>query len=158
MAFELFLVLIQNELRIICDWLKKYAYVYSAGPCCNTCLLIMKTPFISDATANRTLLALIFFLSLGVNLSQDYAVCLYQPLPEQTLVFTHLLKSQCEKEKRAISPFSTVFSTLLKNFLSLSSNSKLSFTNSLSLERSNICRLGRVTAVTCLDLRLLSIF
>ena len=44
----------------------------------------------------------------------------------------------------AISPFSTVFSTLLKNFLPLSPNLKLSSANSFRLEESKICRLGKV--------------
>ena len=44
-------------------------------------------------------------------------------------------------EQRAISPFPTVFSTCLDNFLSFSSNLKLSSANSFSLEESKICRL-----------------
>ena len=43
--------------------------------------------------------------------------------------------------KRAISPFPTVFSTHLDNFLPFSSNLKLSSANSFSLEESKICRL-----------------
>ena len=42
---------------------------------------------------------------------------------------------------RAISPFPTVFSTRLDNFLPFSSNLKLSSANSFSLEASKICRL-----------------
>ena len=45
--------------------------------------------------------------------------------------------------KRAISPFPTVFSTLLENFLLFSLSSKLSCVNSFSLEESKICRLGK---------------
>ena len=44
---------------------------------------------------------------------------------------------------RAISPFPTVFSILSENFLSISSNSKLSSANSLSLEESKSCQLGK---------------
>ena len=44
---------------------------------------------------------------------------------------------------RAISPFHTVFSTCLKNFLSFSSNMKLSSANSFSLEESKVCCLGK---------------
>ena len=43
--------------------------------------------------------------------------------------------------QRAISPFSTVFSTRLDNFLPFSSNFKLSYANFFSLEESKICRL-----------------
>ena len=46
------------------------------------------------------------------------------------------------RSKRAISPFPTVFSTLLIHFLLFSSSLKLSFANSFSLEESKICRLG----------------
>ena len=50
-----------------------------------------------------------------------------------------------EKEKLlAISPFPTVFSTRLDNFLPFSSNLKLSSANSFSLEESKICRLVMV--------------
>ena len=42
---------------------------------------------------------------------------------------------------QAISPFPTVFSTCLDNFLLFSSNLKLSSANSFSLEESKICRL-----------------
>ena len=45
--------------------------------------------------------------------------------------------------QRAISPFPTVFSTLLENFLPLSSNLKLSSANSFRLEESKISRLGK---------------
>ena len=41
------------------------------------------------------------------------------------------------------SPFSTVFSTLLENFLPLLSNMKLSSAKSFSLEESKICCLGK---------------
>ena len=45
--------------------------------------------------------------------------------------------------ERAISPFPTVFSILLENFLPFSSMLKLSSANSLSLEESTICGLGK---------------
>ena len=44
---------------------------------------------------------------------------------------------------QAISPFPTVFSTGLKNFLPFSSNLKLLSANSFSLEESKICCLGK---------------
>ena len=59
---------------------------------------------------------------------------------------TSLLKTLWEKEKLLVmsnSPFSTVFSTRLDNFLPLSSNLELLSANSLSLEGSKICRLGK---------------
>ena len=43
--------------------------------------------------------------------------------------------------ERAISPFPTVFSTRVDNFLPFTSNMKLSSANSFSLEESKICRL-----------------
>ena len=52
-------------------------------------------------------------------------------------------RKHCGKRRncswRAISPFPTVFSTHLDNFLPLSSNLKLSSANSFSLEESKIC-------------------
>ena len=45
---------------------------------------------------------------------------------------------------RAISSFPTVFSTHLENFLPFSSSLKLSFAESFSLEKSEICCLGKV--------------
>ena len=59
---------------------------------------------------------------------------------------TSLLKTLWEKEKllvMTISPFPTVFSTLIGNFTPFSSNSKLSSAKSFSLEESKICRLGK---------------
>ena len=50
---------------------------------------------------------------------------------------TSLLKILC------ISPFPTVFSTLLENFIPFLSNLKLLSANSLSLEESKSCRLGK---------------
>ena len=45
--------------------------------------------------------------------------------------------------QRAISPFPTVLSTLLENFLPFSSNLKLWSANSFSSEESKICHLGQ---------------
>ena len=45
--------------------------------------------------------------------------------------------------QQAISLFPTVFSTRLENFMLFLSNLKLSAANSLSLEKSKICRLGK---------------
>ena len=59
---------------------------------------------------------------------------------------TNLLKTLWEKEKlliQVITPFLTVFSTLLINFPPFSSNLKLLPANSFSLEESKICRLGK---------------
>ena len=44
--------------------------------------------------------------------------------------------------KRAISPFPSVFSTHMDNFLPFSSKLKLSSANSFSLEKSKICCMG----------------
>ena len=56
----------------------------------------------------------------------------------------NLLKTLWEKEKLlAISPFPTVFSNHLENFLPLSSHLKLSAANSLNLEESKIYCLGK---------------
>ena len=54
---------------------------------------------------------------------------------------TSLLKTLWGKELRAISPFPTVFSTRLDNFIPFLSNLKLSSANSFSMEESKICRL-----------------
>ena len=62
---------------------------------------------------------------------------------------TSLLKTLWEKEKLLVmsnSPFPTVFSTLLENFLSFSSNLKLLSANSVCLKGSKIC---------CLEMSLL---
>ena len=60
---------------------------------------------------------------------------------------TSLLKTLWEKEKlllkRAISPFLTVFSTHLKNFLPFSSNLKLSSANYFSLHQSKTLSFGK---------------
>ena len=55
-----------------------------------------------------------------------------------SLVFTCLLKTLWEKEKLLV-----MFSTYLENFLPFSSNWKLSFANSFSLEASKTCCLGK---------------
>ena len=58
-----------------------------------------------------------------------------------------VFRKHCGKRRncsqQAISSFPSVFSTLLENFLPFSSNSKLSSANSLSLEESKICCLGK---------------
>ena len=57
-----------------------------------------------------------------------------------------LLKTLWEKEKlhlKAISPFPPVFSTRSENCLPFSSSVKLLSANTLSLEESKICRLGK---------------
>ena len=77
------------------------------------------------------------------------------PPPEKPLTHSHTMtpfdtpgklvfRKHCGKrrnEQRAISPFPTVFSTPLDNFLPFSSNLKLLSANSFSLEVSKICRL-----------------
>ena len=94
-----------------------------------------------------------------------------QPFPKQVLVFMCLLYKSfgktvgkgeitCNEQfllfplcllpflrtfiKLVISPFSTVFSTLLENFLPFSSNLELSSANSFTLEKSRIGCLGKV--------------
>ena len=76
----------------------------------------------------------------------------FNPFPNKSRIFlrvcsTSLLKTLSEKEKLLImsnfSFFPSVFSTLLDIFLPFSSNSKLSSANSLSLEESKICYLGK---------------
>ena len=49
--------------------------------------------------------------------------------------------------KRAISPFHTVFSTHLENFLPFSSNLNMSSANSISLEESKIHQLGKYVII-----------
>ena len=58
---------------------------------------------------------------------------------------TSLLKTLWEKEKLLVTSnfsFFTVFSICFENFRSISSNLKLSFATSFSLEESKFCRLG----------------
>ena len=81
-----------------------------------------------------------------------HCVVMGLPFPKQALVFTCLQYKSFENtvgkgeiaHKQAISPFATVFSTLLKTFLPFSSNLKLSSAISFSLEGSKICHLGKV--------------
>ena len=69
---------------------------------------------------------------------------LHWPFPKQTLVFmclhTSLLKTPWEKEK--LGKGEIALSTLLENFLPLSSNTKLSSANYFNLEEYKICRSG----------------
>ena len=74
-----------------------------------------------------------------------------QPFPKQALVFTCQEYKSFENtvgkaeiaRKPAISPFPTVFSTLLENLLPSSSKLRLLSANSFSLEKSKICCLGK---------------
>ena len=74
----------------------------------------------------------------------------FNPFPNKPW-FLHVcsksfLKTLWEKEKLlwwAISPFPTVFSILLENFSSFSSNLQLLSANSCNLEESKICSLGK---------------
>ena len=69
---------------------------------------------------------------------------------KKTPCFIHILcvnpfESGCLtlSKQRAISPFPTLLSTLLENFLPFSSSLKFSSANSFSLEECKICRLGK---------------
>ena len=73
-------------------------------------------------------------LSLGFNVS---AVAVFENTGKRRNCFSW-----------AISPFPTVFSNHLENFLSFSSNSKLSCANFFNFEESKICRVGKGYAVT----------
>ena len=93
-------------------------------------------------------------LQRPVNLSMLFWSSFY-PFPNKPWFLrvcgTNLLKTLREKEKllvRAISPFHTLFSTVLENFLPFSSNLKLSSANSISLEESKICHLGKELSST----------
>ena len=72
---------------------------------------------------------------------------MYFTFPEQALVFKCLPYKSSEntvgKGERAISPFPTVFSTRLENFLPFSSNLKLPSANFFRLEGFKICCLGK---------------
>ena len=77
---------------------------------------------------------------------------IFNPFPKKALVvFTCLQykssvktvgKGEIARNERFCF-FSTTFSSRLKNFVTISSNSKLSSANSSSLEESNIGRLGK---------------
>ena len=90
---------------------------------------------------------------------QDY------PFPKQALVFKSLQYKSFENTVGQVEIarneqfllFPQFFSTLLDNFLPFSSNLKLSSANSLSLEQSKICRLGKgsltiLKTISCLFL------
>ena len=72
---------------------------------------------------------------------------LSQTIPGFYVSAVQVFRKHCGKRRncslRAISPFSTVFSTLLENFLPFSSKLRLSFANSFSLEKSKICHSGK---------------
>ena len=82
----------------------------------------------------------------GLTLIDFYCLALSQ----QALIFMCLQDRSYENSvgkgeiacKKQFLLFSTVVSTLLKSFLQLSSNLKLSSANSFSLEESKICHLG----------------
>ena len=85
--------------------------------------------------------------------SEDKALVILflNPFPNK-LLFLHVCSSSllgkfCGKSRncwqRAISPFSTTFSTLSENFPPFLSNLKLSSAISQSLKESKICRLGK---------------
>ena len=72
---------------------------------------------------------------------------LSQTSPDFYVSAVEVFWKHCGKRRncswRAISPFPTVFSTHLENYLPFSSNLELSSKNSVSLEESKICRLGK---------------
>ena len=76
-------------------------------------------------------------------------VCSFNPFPNKPwflrVCSSSLLKTLRENEKLlvTISPFPTVFSTLLQNFQPSTSKLRLSSANSFNLEESKICRLGK---------------
>ena len=80
---------------------------------------------------------------------QKHVVCLTlsQTSPGFHVSAVQVFRKHCGKRRncsqRAISPFLTVFSTLLEDLLPFSSNLKSSSATSFSLEESEICRLGK---------------
>ena len=72
---------------------------------------------------------------------------LSQISPGLQLSAVYVFWKHCGKRRncllQAISPFPTLFSTRLENFLPLSSNLKLLSANSFNLEESKIYRLGK---------------
>ena len=71
-----FLALIQNKLRVNCDWLKVCSCLFGAPlrrtPTAIFTCTLKKTLFRSAATANRTLMTLIY-IPLKRNLSQNFS-------------------------------------------------------------------------------------
>ena len=144
--------LIDRSLRLV----QKYAHVYSAVPCWPFYMHIYEDTILQALSP----LIIIRILDIGIlkvcelkmNQSQDQAVPLFSPFLKQALVFTCLQYKSLENTvgKGEIAryvqffPFLTVFSTCLENFLQFSSNLKLPSANSLRLEESKICRLGKV--------------
>ena len=80
----------------------------------------------------------IWWRNIFFGLTHSHTVTLLTPLGNKPFENT---VGKGEIAQRAISPFPTVFSTHLDNFLPFSSNLKLSSANSFSLEESKICRL-----------------
>ena len=71
----------------------------------------------------------------------------YQTLSETSpcfLFFLRVCSTNLLKTLRAISPFPTVFSSRLENFLPFSQNLKLLSANSFRLEKAKVCRLKNV--------------
>ena len=94
------------------------------------------TRTVTTTASTRLLLLVIIMLTLS------------QTSPGFYVSSLQVFRKHCGKRRncslRAISPFPTVFSTCLKNFLAFSSNLKLSSANSFSLEESKFVVWERV--------------
>ena len=58
--FTYFLTLIQNEVMVICDWLKSMHMFIQRAPAAILACTFMKTLFTGTANANRSLMALVY--------------------------------------------------------------------------------------------------
>ena len=89
----------------------------------------------------------ILFAILKFSVCQMINLILFQTSRGFNLSAVEVFWKLCGKKGncllRAVSPFPRLFSTRLESFLPFSSTLKLSSANSLSLEESKICRLGK---------------
>ena len=103
--------------------------------------LLIEQCFSSNKDRNHRFSNIYFIVC---RLDESKIMALIQPLsqtsPEFYMFGVQVFSKQCEKMRncssRAMSPFPTVFSTHLQNFLPFLSILKLSFVNSFSLEES----------------------
>ena len=125
--FSYFLTLIQNEVMVICNWLKSMHMFIQQAPAAILACTFMKTLFTGTANANRSLMALVY--TNENNLYQPFSQTTNVRFFQTERVFRRQFqlrwnwqkslqtgRKHCRKRRncsfRAISPFPTVFSNL----------------------------------------------
>ena len=108
--------------------------------------MLESTENVVKAEEEKNVLSGIFFFSNNTSIK----IFLLNPFPKSPGFYVSVVQvfwKHCGKRGkcswRDISPFPTLFSTRFENFVPLSSNLKLSSSNSFSLEESKICCLGK---------------